>query len=509
MTRLSLIIMLIISFVSTAYAQLQRPISGVVAASSGPVEVRYLSPAGEDIGRIAGIGDPIYLDDEIVTGPDTSLQILLKDQTVFSIGPNAVLVFDEFIYDPTGGSENSLTASVKKGAFKFISGKISKKSPEAMKLKLPNATASIRGTTVAGRVQENGDADVILLSGAISVQNIINPIPVDIIQPGWGASISAAGAISDPFQLSIEAINDVLSEASVEAAIDEEAPLVSTTAAAAANAAILTADEQVIAEFTELATETFASEGETEVNVADLFGLILANSDLVRQLEEQGLNVGDAPTDISYAYLDTQLISMLASGAGPEFMVLQADGNGGHFIDHVNVDPQLANLISDSYSGSVTFASSGLAFAPRENATSVSGTASYNYTIFYDDASASGSFTIDGLMMNGVNYGDLNVPFTNKMLFGADQAGYDGDMDMVLNPGDEVFEVKLAEGNFTDNNNNTIANASLNSSLGSITDGTEIINGILGSTNIMVEDATDPNNIVRSRVEKYEVGRRN
>ena len=165
--------MLIVSFVSTAHAQLQRPISGVVAASSGPVEVRYVSPAGEDIGRSAGIGDPIYLDDEIVTGPDTSLQILLKDQTVFSIGPNAVLVFDEFIYDPSGGSENSLTASVKKGAFKFISGKISKKNPEAMKLKLPNATASIRGTTVAGRVQENGDADVILLSGAISVTNII------------------------------------------------------------------------------------------------------------------------------------------------------------------------------------------------------------------------------------------------------------------------------------------------------------------------------------------------
>ena len=74
-----------------------------------------------------------------------------------------------------------------------------------------------------------------------------------------------------------------MSEATVEAAVEEDAPLVSTTAAAAANAvAIQTADQQVIAEFTELATETFASEGETEVNVADLFGLILTNADLVR-----------------------------------------------------------------------------------------------------------------------------------------------------------------------------------------------------------------------------------
>ena len=507
MTRISLIIMLIISFVSTAYAQLQRPISGVVAASSGPVEVRYLSPTGEDIGRIAGIGDPIYLDDEIVTGPDTSLQILLKDQTVFSIGPNAVLVFDEFIYDPAGNSENSLTASVKKGAFKFISGKISKKSPEAMKLKLPNATASIRGTTVAGRVQENGDADVFLLSGAISVQNIINPVPVDIIQPGWGTSITAAGAIADPFQLTVEAINDVLSEATVEAALSEEAPLLSTNAAAAASAAVLTADEQVIAEFTELATDTFAAAGETEVNVADLFGLILSNADLVRQLEEQGLDIADAPTDINYAYLDTRLISMLASGAGPEFMVLQADGNGGHFLNHADLDPAMANLVSDSYSGSVTFASSGLAFAPRENATSVSGTASYNYTIFYDDASASGSFSIDGLEMNGVTYGDLNVPFTNKMLNGANQVQYEGDSDDYLFAGQEVFEVELATGNFTDDNNLIIGSASLNSSLGSITDGSDVVDGILGSTNIMVMDNNDGS--IRSRVEKYEVGRRN
>ena len=121
-------IMAVFAATSLAHAQLQRPISGVVAASSGPVEVSYVAPDGQSIGRVAGIGDPIYLDDEITTGPETSLQILLKDQTVFTIGPNAVLVFDEFIYDPSGTEAASLTASVKKGAFKFISGKISKKS---------------------------------------------------------------------------------------------------------------------------------------------------------------------------------------------------------------------------------------------------------------------------------------------------------------------------------------------------------------------------------------------
>ena len=199
MARLFIIITMIIALMGSASAQMQRPISGVVAATSGPVQIRYSEPNGDDIGRVAGIGDPVYLNDEIITGPDTSLQILLKDQTVFSIGPNAILVFDEFIYDPSTSADNSLSASVKKGAFKFISGKISKKNPLAMKLKLPNATASVRGTTVAGRVTEDGQSDVILLSGAISVTNDADGVPVDIFQPGWGTSISSGGEIAPPF----------------------------------------------------------------------------------------------------------------------------------------------------------------------------------------------------------------------------------------------------------------------------------------------------------------------
>ena len=124
-----------IIFAISANAQNIRPISGVVAASSGPVKISFTNDDGAVIGRQAGIGDPVYLNDEITTGPDMSLQILLKDQTVFSIGPNSVLVFDEFIYDPVQTDALSLSASVTKGSFKFISGKISKLKPGAMKLK--------------------------------------------------------------------------------------------------------------------------------------------------------------------------------------------------------------------------------------------------------------------------------------------------------------------------------------------------------------------------------------
>ncbi len=503
-------IMTLIASSSLAHAQLQRPISGVVAASSGPVEISYVAPDGQSIGRVAGIGDPIYLDDEITTGPETSLQILLKDQTVFTIGPNAVLVFDEFIYDPSGTEAASLTASVKKGAFKFISGKISKKSPDAMTLKLPNATASIRGTTVAGRVDDDGDSNVFLLSGAISVTSVINPIPIDIIQPGWGTSISSGGAVAEPFQLSAADIDDVLSEASVEAASEEEQATATTaTAVATTIAPLLTEQEQVIADFTEEATAQFAANGETEVAIGDLFTLILENSDLLSQLEAQGIDVTDIPTDINYAYLDTQLISMLASGGSPEYMKLLPDGSGGFYLNHADLDPAFGNLVSDSYSGSVTFQGSGLSFQPRGDSSSAAGTASYNYTIVYDTAKATGSFSIEGLEIDNVVYGDLSSSFTDRDLQGRPQVGYDDDTDMALNVNQEVFEVQLDEATYM-SGSDILATATLNSSLGSITDGVEVIDGILGSTNIMVSvTSADPNIHKRARVEKHEVGRRN
>ena len=203
------------SVFGTAFAQIQaqqgRPISGVIAATDKPIAISYVNEAGENIGRIAGVGAPIYLNDEISTPAGASLQVLLRDQTVFSIGPNSTLVFDEFIFDPTSADELALSASVTKGTFKFISGKISKLKPGAMTLKLPNATASVRGTSVVGRVDETGASDIVLLTGAVQLESVGAPV-VDLVQPGWGVSIGNTGAASAPTPFAAEEINDIIKQ---------------------------------------------------------------------------------------------------------------------------------------------------------------------------------------------------------------------------------------------------------------------------------------------------------
>ena len=232
-----------------ALAQTGRPISGVIAATDKPIAVSYVNEAGETIGRIVGVGEPIYLNDEITTPAGASLQVLLRDQTVFSIGPNSTLVFDEFIFDPTSQDELALTASVKKGSFKFISGKISKLKPGAMTLKLPNATASVRGTSVVGRVDETGASDIVLLTGAVQVATPTAPA-VDLVQPGWGVSVGETGTASEPTPFSPEDIDTIIKD--VETGGDEEAGEEAATQTAAQN------DEQAEEEPSEEAVETVA-----------------------------------------------------------------------------------------------------------------------------------------------------------------------------------------------------------------------------------------------------------
>ena len=185
-------------------------------------------------------------------------------------------------------------------------------------------------------------------------------------------------------------------------------------------------------------------------------------------------------------------------------MVLLSDGAGGHYLNHADVDPDLSNLISDSYSGSVRFSGSGLNFAPSADATTAGGTASYDYTISYDTARASGSFSINSLSIDGISYGSHTETFSNVALAGRPQAQYEDDTDNNLFANQEIFEVGLAEATFSQSGNEV--SAQLNSSLGSITNGTDVVNGILGSTNIMINDTSTPNKM--ARVEKHEVGRR-
>lgn len=125
---------------------LAQPAPQVVGAASAVVREAKLSNSRAPKPHQVAVRERVALADQIQTGKQSQLQLLLLDRSVFSIGANARLTVDRFVYDPARG--RSVGATAAKGAFRFMSGR-----PNAMggsSIGTPVATIGIRGTIVEG-----------------------------------------------------------------------------------------------------------------------------------------------------------------------------------------------------------------------------------------------------------------------------------------------------------------------------------------------------------------------
>src|SRR3546814_4509254 len=78
-------------------------------------------------------------------------QLLRLDMTSFTVGSNARVKIDRLFYDPVRNA-SSVSASVAKGAFRFMSGKSLKNGSTRSSIQTPVASIGIRGTIVEGVV---------------------------------------------------------------------------------------------------------------------------------------------------------------------------------------------------------------------------------------------------------------------------------------------------------------------------------------------------------------------
>ncbi|MFA6316005.1 MAG: FecR family protein [Elusimicrobiota bacterium] len=181
---------------------------GVAGAVSGkvmaftPTQVQAKAPVGREVLS----GKPLFLNEKVTTDAKGRMQVMLNDETTFTLGPNAAMVLDEFVYDPGSGA-GEVAASVTRGAFRFVTGKIGAKDPSKVKVKFPTGTMGIRGTIVAGQVNEDGSTTAVLLGpgadnnagerpGAFNLSN--DGGSVDVNQPGFGSTMGSDGAPPTP-----------------------------------------------------------------------------------------------------------------------------------------------------------------------------------------------------------------------------------------------------------------------------------------------------------------------
>lgn len=98
-------------------------------------------------------GMALEVQDKIVTSSQSRVQVILKDDTVVTIGPESTFVFDAYNF---GTKENSqVDMHIKRGFFRSVTGKIGKLAPERFKVKTASATIGIRGTDFSALVSDN------------------------------------------------------------------------------------------------------------------------------------------------------------------------------------------------------------------------------------------------------------------------------------------------------------------------------------------------------------------
>ena len=183
---------------------------GEIKEAAGSVTIRRAN--GDEVS--AQPGDPIFLNDELVTGIDGSIGIEFVDGTVFSLTEDARMVMNQLVYQQAGAAD-SMLVSVLKGTFAFVTGSIASSGEDAMRVQTPVAMIGIRGTTVTGQVNIEGEISTFTLlpdpDGNVGRVIISNSTGVQILTQAFEATemTSFFTALSETVVLSPEAVQSV------------------------------------------------------------------------------------------------------------------------------------------------------------------------------------------------------------------------------------------------------------------------------------------------------------
>ena len=97
-------------------------------------------------------GQSLQQQDTLHTGPNGRVGIILRDDTILSLGPNSVLELKAYLFQPKE-REFSLVVRMLKGTFVYLSGIMAKLAPDAIRLETPDSTIGIRGTRLLIQVE--------------------------------------------------------------------------------------------------------------------------------------------------------------------------------------------------------------------------------------------------------------------------------------------------------------------------------------------------------------------
>ena len=150
-----------------------RAASGIVGIALLPWFLLFAQPsnaADETIGSVknssglvavvrdgqrmtASPGFKLHAGDTLETGPESSLGIILRDDSMLSLGPSSRIAIEKFLFVPADG-QLGFTARLLRGSLAYLSGLIGRLAPESATFVTPVATIGVRGTHFAVTVSD-------------------------------------------------------------------------------------------------------------------------------------------------------------------------------------------------------------------------------------------------------------------------------------------------------------------------------------------------------------------
>jgi hypothetical protein len=154
---------------------------------------------GEVTFSLVGVSDEVKLPppragmtmraNTVTTGPKSRVQLLLPDQTVFTVGPDSRMTLDKFVYDERQNPRD-LSGAITKGVFRFVTGKVAGEDPTEWTVRIVSAVIGIRGTDFMVEALGDGRLAISLVSGRIDLRPRSGGAPI-VVQPGERVVVDA------------------------------------------------------------------------------------------------------------------------------------------------------------------------------------------------------------------------------------------------------------------------------------------------------------------------------
>jgi hypothetical protein len=139
----------------------------------------------------------VFLNETVTTGAAGRLEVTFKDNTRLTLGENAKLTLNRYVFNPAAG-RGTIKFRVL-GAFRFLSGQVSKLASANVSVTTSVATVGIRGTEFWGGPIDDQALGVFLIEGAVRVSNAAGAQVLN--RPGQGTNIAMRGVAPGPVTL--------------------------------------------------------------------------------------------------------------------------------------------------------------------------------------------------------------------------------------------------------------------------------------------------------------------